>query len=615
MHNIKKITNDLYWVGANDRRLFMFEGVYSVPNGVSYNSYLLLDDKVVLFDTVDKAVEEQFFENIEYVLQGRKIDFMVIHHMEPDHSASIGEILRRYPEITVICNALTKKMILQFFNISEDTKFLVVNEGDVFETGHHKFTFVNAPMVHWPEVMVSYDLEEKMLFSADAFGTFGALNGAIFADELDFFRDYVDEARRYYTNIVGKYGPQVQNILEKASKLEIRMILPLHGPIWREKINMFIDLYDKWSKYIPEEKGVLIAYASVYGHTENVAEILSSKLRNLGVKTVMYDTSVIDSSYIVSEAFKYSHLVFASTTYNMGIFIKMDETLRDLVAHNIQNRTIAFIENGSWAPTSKSLMKGLFKTCKSIKYIEKELTILSSLKHNQLDDLDEMALQIKESMNLEDVKAGNKEQINFDAMYKLSYGLYLVTTKDGEKANGCIINTAQMVTESPAQISFTINKANHTADMILKTKTFNLYTLSENAPFDVIKHFGFQSGRDVNKFNGDNRFLIDAEGNLKDDYFPPIFNSYIKGEVNQAIDLGTHYMFIGGVKEAKLISDKPSMTYQYYFDHVKPSINLLPASTNQYACKICGFVYEGDEVPDDYICPLCKHGKDAFVKI
>ena len=329
----------------------------------------------------------------------------------------------------------------------------------------------------------------------------------------------------------------------------------------------------------------------------------------------MYDTSIIDSSYIVSEAFKYSHLVFASTTYNMGIFIKMDETLRDLVAHNIQNRTIAFIENGSWAPTSKSLMKGLFKTCKSIKYIEKELTILSSLKHNQLDDLDEMALQIKESMNLVDVKAGNKEQINFDAMYKLSYGLYLVATKDGENANGCIINTAQMVTESPAQISFTINKANHTADMILKTKTFNLYTLSENAPFDVVKHFGFQSGRDVNKFNGDNRFLMDTEGNLKDDYFPPIFNSYIKGEVNQVIDLGTHYMFIGSVKEAKLISDKPSMTYQYYFDHVKPSINLLPAATNQYACKICGFVYEGDEVPDDFICPLCKHGKDAFVKI
>lgn len=614
MHNVKKLTHDLYWVGANDRRLFMFEGVYSVPNGVSYNSYLLMDDSTVLFDTVDKAVEEQFFENLDYVLQAKEIDYLVVHHMEPDHSASIAELLRRYPNITIICNALTKKMIDQFFNLNPNTKYMIVKEGDVFKTAHHELTFVNAPMVHWPEVMMSYDLIDKMLFSADAFGTFGALNGAIYADEVDFFHNYVDEARRYYTNIVGKYGPQVQNVLTKAASLEIKLLLPLHGPVWRENINMFVDLYDKWSKYIPEEQGVLIAYASVYGHTENVAEILSSKLRDLGIKTVMYDTSIIDSSYIVSEAFKYSHLVFASTTYNMGIFIKMDETLRDLVNHNIQNRKVAFIENGSWAPTSKSLMKDLFKQCKNIDFIDKEITILSSLKEKQLDDLDELALKIKESLDLKDPYQGNKEKVNFDAMFKLSYGLYLLTSKDGTKFNGCIINTAQLVTEKPIKISFTVNKQNLTHDMILKSKKFAIHTLSENAPFELIKHFGYQSGTDVDKFKNSG-YTIDDECVVTAKYYPPIFNSVITGNVIDVIDLDTHTLFIAEVETSKILSDKKSMTYQYYFDNVKPKVNLLPTSKPKYVCKICGYIYEAENMPDDYICPLCKHGKDAFEKL
>lgn len=615
MHNVKKLTKDLYWIGANDRRLFMFEGVYSVPSGVSYNSYLLLDDKVVLFDTVDKAVCEQFFENIEHVLGDKEIDYLIVHHMEPDHSASLGQLLLRYPNITIICNALTQKMINQFFNLKEDTKYLIVKEGDVFETKNHSFTFVSAPMVHWPEVIMSYDLKDKWLFSADAFGTFGALNGAIFADEVDFFENYVEEARRYYTNIVGKYGPQVQNVLSKASSLEIRLLLPLHGPVWRENLNMFIDLYDKWSKYIPEEKGVLIAYASVYGHTENVAEIISSKLRDLGIKTHMIDTSMTDSSYLVSEAFKYSHLVFASTTYNMGIFIKMEEALRDLVAHNIQNRTVAFIENGSWAPTSKSLMKELFKNLKNIKYIEKEITILSALKEKQLDDIDVLVNQIKDSMNIKDPLLGNDKVINPEALFKISYGLYVLTTKDGDISNGCIINTAQLISEKPVTVSFTVNKDNYTHDLVMKSKKFAIHTLSENAPFSLIKHFGFVSGRDTNKFGEDSPYKINDDLEISSDIYPPVINSLIKGEVVSTVDAGTHTLFIGVVSSSKLISDKPSLTYQYYMDHVKPKLNLLETEKTKYACKVCGYVYEGDEVPDDYICPLCKHGKDAFVKL
>lgn len=612
MHNTKKITNDIYWIGANDRRLFMFEGVYSVPNGVSYNSYLLLDDKVVLFDTVDKAVSEQFFENLEHVLNGKNIDYLLVHHMEPDHSATIEEVIRRYPTITIICNALTKKMIDQFFNLKDDVKFLIIKEGDVFETKNHKFTFVAAPMVHWPEVIMSYDIVDKLLFSADAFGTFGALNGAIFADELDFENDYLDEARRYYTNIVGKYGPQVQNVLNKASNLEIEMILPLHGPVWRENLYTFISLYDKWSKYVPEVNGVMIAYASVYGHTENTAEILANLLVNRGITVKMYDTSIIDSSYIVSESFKYSHLVFASTTYNMGIFIKMDEALRDLAAHNIQNRTIAFIENGSWAPTAKSLMKDVFKANKGLTYIDKEITILSSLKENQLKDLEELADKIASSVGGYKFDKYNIDTINQEAIFKISYGLYVLTAKEGEKNNGCIINTAQLVTDNPMRISVTVNKNNLTHDMIVNTKKMAVSTLSTSAPFSIFKKFGFVSGREENKFNGISTLKTENGLLVLDEKYS---NSYISIDVVSMVDLGTHTMFIGDVKESKMLSKKPSMTYQYYFDNVKPKVVVAPTSKKQFACKICGYVFEGDVIPDEYICPLCKHGKDAFEEV
>lgn len=390
MYCTKNITADLTWIGGNDRRLALFEGVYSVPNGVSYNSYFLSDDKTVVFDTVDNAVSEIFFENLEHVLNGKAPDYLVVHHMEPDHSATLKQFLTIYPSVTVVCNQKIKTMIEQFFELN-DVNYLIVNEGDVLETGHHALTFLMAPMVHWPEVMVSYDSADKILFSADAFGTFGALNGAIFADEVDFDRDYLDEARRYYANIVGKYGMQVQMLLKKVSALEIKYICPLHGFVWRENLGYYIEKYDKWSCYTPETNGVMIAYASVYGHTANAAEIISAKLRDKGIKTVMYDVSVTPASEIVARAFEYSHLLFASTTYNAGIFVSMEELLRDLAAHNIQKRTVAFVENGSWAATSGKQMKEILGNCKDMIFVENSLSLKSSLKETQRAEIDNLA--------------------------------------------------------------------------------------------------------------------------------------------------------------------------------------------------------------------------------
>jgi len=405
MHCIKKITDDLTWVGANDRRLAMFEGVYHVPDGVSYNSYLLLDEKNVLFDTVDKAVCHRFFENITEALQGKKLDYLVVQHMEPDHSAAIQELMSIYPEIQVVCNAKALALIKQFNDFDIDSRVRLVTENGTLNTGAHTLHFITAPMVHWPEVTVTYDSADKVLFSADAFGSFGALNGALFADEVDFAKDYMDEARRYYANIVGKYGKQVESMLNKTSAFEIDMICPLHGFVWRENIGDYISKYALWSSYTPEEYGVMIAYASIYGNTENAAEILACKLREKGIKTTMYDVSVTPASNIISAAFKWSHLVFASTTYNAGIFVTMEALLSDLVAHNIQNRTVAIIENGSWAPTSGGLIRNMLGKCKNIDIVEQTVKIESSVKEAQLAELVRMADELSESIH-------NKERGN-----------------------------------------------------------------------------------------------------------------------------------------------------------------------------------------------------------
>lgn len=398
MYCYRKIQEDLYWVGANNRRLAMFEGVYDVPKGISYNAYVLLDEKTVLFDTVDASVSQRLFENLEAVLNGRKLDYVLIQHMEPDHSATLGQVIQRYPEVKILCNAAVKKMIEQFFTDRIDDRWVETKDGGTFCTGAHTFAFVKAPMVHWPEVQVTFDTTTGTLFSADAFGVFGAINGAIFADEVDFDHDYMDEARRYYCNIVGKYGVQVQNLLKKASTLDIKMVCPLHGFVWRENIGHIIDKYLHWSSYTPEEQGVVIAYGSIYGGTENAAEILSVMLREKGIKTQMFDVSMTPACEIVAAAFRYSHLVFASATYNNGIFVKMEDLLNDLVAHALQNRTVALMENGTWAPTAAGHMAKKLAECKDIHLLEGTVTIRSSVKEEQRKAIAAMADAIAATM-------------------------------------------------------------------------------------------------------------------------------------------------------------------------------------------------------------------------
>ena len=622
MYCYRKVTEDLYWVGSNDRRLAMFEGVYSVPDGVSYNSYLLMDEKTVLFDTVDKAVKGVFFENIKEVLGDRTLDYLVVHHMEPDHSEAIQELVMRYPDVKIICNKKIAQMIKQYFDFDIDSRAILMKEGDSFSTGKHNLVFVMAPMVHWPEVMVSYDTTDKILFSADGFGTFGALNGALFADEVNFERDYLDEARRYYTNIVGKYGDQVQTLLKKAAGLEIEMICPLHGFVWRKNIGDFISKYMHWSSYAPEDYGVVIAYASVYGHTENAAEILACRLRERGIRTVMYDVSVTPASDIIAAAFRWSHLVFASTTYNAGIFVNMEALIFDLVAHNIQNRTIALIENGSWAPTSGKLMREEFTKCKNMTILDNTITLKSSLKKDQLAEIDALADAIAETMP-QDAKAVPEEEtkaiaaeaaaeckMDPSAFFKLSYGLFVLTAKDGGKDNGCIINTVLQVTDTPKRILIAVNKANYTHDMIQRTGVFNVSVLTTDVPFKVFQQFGFQSGRDVDKFAGEAE--VRTANGLR--YIPEYANAVLSGKVINSYDYDTHTVFVADVTEAVTLSNVPSVTYQYYFDHIKPK----PQPTTEkkgFVCKICGYIYEGDELPADYICPLCKHGAEDFERL
>lgn len=399
MQCVRKITEDLFWIGGNDRRLALFENIYPIPRGVSYNAYLMMDEKTVLLDTVDHSVSGQFFENLEYALDGRALDYMIINHMEPDHCAMIEEVVRRHPGVQIVCNAKIAGMIKQFFRFDIDSRVVLVKEMDTLCTGRHTFTFVFAPMVHWPEVMVSYDITDKILFSADAFGTFGALSGNIFADELDFEGEWLEDARRYFTNIVGKYGMQVQNLLKKAATIEIAMLCPLHGPIWRENIGWFVEKYQRWSTYTPEDKTVMIAYASIYGNTENAAEILAGKLADKGIRgIVMYDVSNTHPSVLVSEAFRCSHLVFACPTYNAGLFPNMETVLLDLKAHNLQNRKVALIQNGTWAASAGKQMKEILSGMKNVEILENEITLKSSLREDQMGELQAMADQLAEDL-------------------------------------------------------------------------------------------------------------------------------------------------------------------------------------------------------------------------
>ena len=623
MHCCKNITSDLIWVGGNDRRLAMFEGVYSVPDGVSYNSYLLKDEKTVLFDTVDKAVGRVFFENVEFALEGRTLDYVVVHHMEPDHSATLQELILRYPDVKVVCNQKILEMIKQFFTFDVDSRAVIVKEGDSLNFGKHEITFVMAPMVHWPEVMMSYEKTDKILFSADAFGSFGALNGAIFADFVDFEKDYLNEARRYYTNIVGKYGTQVQAVLKKASTLDIKMICPLHGFVWRKHLSDFIEKYDKWSSYTPEVTGVMVVYASVYGNTENTAEIIASKISDKNIPVTMFDVSVKPASDIVSAAFKYSHIVFASTTYNAGIFVTMEAAIADIVSHNLQNRKIAIVENGSWAPTSGKLMREALSKLKDIMgerlltLTEEGVSIKSSLKEDKMADIDALVEKLTSDISVrkdeEPVEEAVVEaSIDEKAFNNISYGLYVLTTKWGTFDNGCIINTVTQITSQPGRISIAVNKNNLSNQIIKETGVFNVSVLTEDATFDIFKKFGFVSGRDQDKFTEEEKKDRMSNGLT---YFKKATNAVISAKVVDTIEYETHTVFVAVVTEAKILSDAKSVTYAYYFDHIKPKPGNYEEKKKGWVCKICGYIYEGDELPEDFECPLCKHGPSDFERV
>lgn len=616
MHCTRKVLDDLIWVGADDRRLACFEGVYGVPDGVSYNSYVLLDEKTVLFDTVDKAVEGTFFENLSYALGGRPLDYLVISHMEPDHAATVESLVIRHPETRIVCNAKIQTLLGQFFNVDMTGKIDLVKEGDTLCTGKHNLTFVMAPMVHWPEVMMSYDTVDGILFSADAFGTFGALNGRLFADETDFMGEHLDEARRYYTNIVGKYGAQVQAVLKKAAGLTLNYVCPLHGFVWRKHFGDFLEKYLLWSSYTPEEKSVLIAYASVYGHTENAANILAVKLSERGVRVRMYDTSVTPASYIVSDAFRCSHLVFASTTYNAGVFVTMENLLHDIANHNLQGRKVAIIENGSWAPTSGKLMRGMLEGVKGTEFIGENISPRSALKENQLDDMDALADAIAADIRpvaaaVEPTAAASViDMVDNKVFNRFSYGVEVLTTRVDGKDYGCIINTAgQVASCDPKKITISVIKKNNTCDMVMKAGRFNISILTQDAPYSLFQHFGFQSGRDVDKF-ADVPYDERMANGIR--YIPQYTNAVLSCEVIDVKDVETQTLYIANVVEAKVLSDAPSCTYAYYHAHIKPKKNPAPERGEGYVCKVCGYFHEGSELPEDFVCPLCKHGREDF---
>ena len=583
-----------------------WDGAYGISDGA-----VLSNTPTGTWGVVARLADISFFENLTHVLGGRPLDYIVVHHMEPDHAKTLEETVRRYPEAKIICNAKIRDMIRNYFTFDIDSRAILVAEGDTYCFGKHTFAYVMAPMVHWPEVMVSFDTTTGTLFSADAFGTFGALNGNLYADEYDFEHDWLPDARRYYTNIVGKYGTQVQALLKKAATLDIRMICPLHGPVWRKNIGWFVDKYSKWSSYTPEQEGsVLIAYSSVYGHTENAAQVLATMLAERGVRNIaMYDVSVTHPSYVVAEAFRCSHLVFASTTYNAGIFCNMETALLDIAAHNLQNRTIALIENGSWAPTAGKLMRGILSKLKNVNILNETLTIKSSLKDDQLAALAEIADALVASMP-KPAPIVNEGKQNPAALFKFQYGLFALSAREGDKDNACVINTAIQMANKPERISISVIKANYTCGMIERTGVFNLSLLTKEVPFAFFQHFGFQSGADVDKF-ADWTDCARSDNGLY--YINRYTNAMFSCRVVESYDQGSHRLFIAEITESKLFSNDETVTYDYYRSHIKPAPpKLAPAEKATWVCSVCGYVYEGDFLPEDFICPWCKHPASDF---
>ena len=593
------ITNDIKYIGVNDHKVDLFEGQYTVPSGMAYNSYAIIDEKIAIMDTVDQNFTHEWLDNIQNTLGKRKPDYLVVQHMEPDHSANIVSFIKTYPDAKIVSSAKAFAMMKNFFGTSFEEKQVVVGEGSTLELGSHTLTFVTAPMVHWPEVIVTYDSTDKVLFSADGFGKFGA---------LDVDEPWDDEARRYYIGIVGKYGAQVQALLKKAGGLDISIICPLHGPVLKEDLGHYLNLYNVWSSYQPEEDGIVVAYTSVYGNTKKAVLALVDKLKANGCpKVVVYDLARCDMAKAVADAFRYSKLVLATTTYNADIFPFMREFIEHLTERNFQNRTVALIENGSWAPLAAKVMREMLSASKNITFTDTTVKILSALNEDSSAQLNSMVDELCREYLARQDETANKNDLS--ALFNIGYGLYVITSNDGKKDNGLIVNTVTQVTNTPNRIAVTISKENYSHHIIKQTGIMNINCLSTDAPFKVFEVFGFQSGRNVDKF-ADCTPLRSDNGLV---FLPRYINSFMSLKVEQYVDLDTHGMFICSITEARVISDRETMTYTYYQNNVKPK----PETEGKkgYVCKVCGYVYEGEELPEDYICPLCKHGAADFEEI
>lgn len=593
------ITQDIRYVGVNDHQVDLFEGQYVVPNGMAYNSYVILDGKVAVMDTVDRNFTHQWLDNIQKTLGARQPDYLVVQHMEPDHAANIANFMKTYPEATVVSSAKAFAMMKNFFGTEYEDRRVVVGEGSTLCLGKHTLTFVTAPMVHWPEVIVTYDSCDKVLFSADGFGKFGA---------LDVQEEWDCEARRYYIGIVGKYGAQVQALLKKAAGLDIQIICPLHGPVLTENLGHYLNLYDIWSSYRVESDGIVIAYTSVYGHTKAAVELLAQKLQAKGCpKVVVHDLARCDMAEAVEDAFRYGKLVLATTTYNADVFPFMKEYINHLTERSFQNRTVALMENGSWAPLAAKTMKKMLEGSRNLTFTDTTVRILSALDDTSKGQIETMAEELCRDYLARQDATANKNDLT--ALFNIGYGLYVVTSNDGVKDNGLIVNTVSQVTNTPNRVAVTINKQNYSHHIIKKTGIMNVNCLDVSAPFSVFQNFGFQSGRTADKFAGEE--VLRSDNGLR--FLPRYINSFMSLKVESYVDLGTHGMFICSVTEARVISDRETMSYTYYQNNVKPKPET--AGKKGYVCKVCGWVYEGDTLPDDIVCPLCKHGAADFEPI
>jgi len=594
-----KVTNDIFYVGVNDHDIDLFEGQYVVPNGMAYNSYVIMDEKIAVMDTVDARFAHEWLDNVQSVLGSRTPDYLVVQHMEPDHSANIMTFAKTFPTATIVASAKAFTMMQNFFGTDFADRRLVVGEGSTLALGAHTLTFVTAPMVHWPEVIVTYDSLDKVLFSADGFGKFGA---------LDVEEDWACEARRYYIGIVGKYGAQVQALLKKAATLDIATICPLHGPILTENLGYYLNLYDIWSSYGVESEGIVIAYTSVYGNTKKAVLQLADKLKANGCpKVVVNDLARCDMAEAVEDAFRYGTLVLATTTYNADVFPFMRTFIDHLTERNFQNRTVAFIENGSWAPLATKVMKEMLAGSKNLTFAEQTVRITSALNETSSAQLDALAKEL--CAGYLTASASASAPLDTTALFRIGYGLYVVTSNDGKKDNGLIVNTVTQVTNTPNRIAVAINKDNYSHHVIKQTGRMNVNCLSVDAPFKVFEQFGFVSGRNVDKF-ASYEPLRSKNGLV---VLPRYINAYLSLKVAQYVDLGTHGLFVCDLEEAQVVSNRDTMTYSYYQSNVKPK----PQTEGKkgWVCKICGWVYEGDPLPEDIVCPLCKHGAADFEPI